>query len=396
MSLGNRVRGERTKRRRLNWLILLQHKNPDPSQPSTYPGQAAYKSFSLSRAKSSLFSSGITLSLVFIISLSVLLSPREAHAGIFSLFSDIFKKIATEEVYQKTVNSQNVALLQAALNYDPNPQKGGGDITIIGGSALLPDSGPLGTLVDVEDFSPSSDNISIYVVREGDSLSQIAHMFGVSANTIIWANNIARGDLISIGQTLVILPVSGVRYTVLKGDTLGSIAAKLKGDVDEIARFNDLANTAELAVGSVIVIPDGELGTAIREKYGVPSTVVYGTNGPSYEGYYERPLASGRKTQGLHGFNGVDIGAPFGTPVYAAAAGTVIVSRDSGWNGGYGQYTVVSHSNGTQTLYAHMGSIVAPEGVYVEQGQIIGYVGSTGRSTGPHLHFEVRGARNPF
>ncbi len=336
------------------------------------------------------------MSLVFIISISVLLSPHEAHAGIFSLFSDIFKKIATEEVYTKTINSQNVALLQAALNYDPNPEKGGGDITIVGGSALLPDSGPLGTLVDVENFSPTSDNISIYVVREGDSLSEIAQMFGVSANTIIWANNITRGDLISVGQTLIILPISGVRYTVLKGDTLASIAAKFKGDVDEISRFNDIAHTTELTVGSTIVIPDGEIGPAVRAKYGVPSTVVYGTNGPSYDGYYARPVSGGRKTQGLHGFNGVDIGAPYGTPVYAAAAGTVIVSRPSGWNGGYGQYVVISHSNGTQTLYSHMGSIVASEGAYLEQGQILGYVGSTGRSTGPHLHFEVRGARNPF
>lgn len=324
------------------------------------------------------------------------MSPAEAHAGIFSLFSDIFKKIATEEVYTKTINSQNVALLQAALNFDPNPQKGGGDITIVGGSALLPDSGPLGTLVDVENFSPSANNISIYVVREGDSLSEIAEMFGVSANTIIWANNIARGDLIRVGQTLVILPVSGVRYTVGKGDTLTRVAEKFKGDIDEIARFNDIANTAELAVGSVIVIPDGEIGPAVRAQYGIPQSVVYGTDAPSYDGYYIRPLSGGRKTQGLHGYNGVDLGAPFGTPVYAAAAGAVIVSRPAGWSGGYGQYVVISHNNNTQTLYSHLGSIVVSEGFSVEQGDIIGYVGSTGRSTGPHLHFEVRGARNPF
>lgn len=395
--MGNLDTGERTKRRRFNWLILPHQHKPDSPKNSTRLSQATYrKPFSSCKTGFQTFLGGITLLLALIISFSILLSPVKAHAGIFSLFSDIFKKIATEEVYQKTVNSQNIALLQAALNFDPNPQKGGGDITIIGGSALLPDSGPLGTLVDVENFSPSSDNISIYVVREGDSLSEIAEMFGVSANTIIWANNIARGDLISVGQTLVILPVSGVRYTVLKGDTLEKIAAKFKGDIDEIARFNDIANTAELAVGSTLVIPDGEIGPAIREKYGVPSNVVYGTNGPSYEGYYLRPLSGGRKTQGLHGFNGVDIGAPYGTPVYAAAAGTVIVSRPAGWNGGYGQYVVVSHANGTQTLYAHLGSIVAGEGASAEQGQIIGYVGSTGRSTGPHLHFEIRGAQNPF
>ena len=343
-----------------------------------------------------MFTSGRTLSLALVISLSLFAIPAHAHAGLFSLFSDIFKKIAPEEVYEKTVNSQNVAILQAALNYDPNPQKGGGDITIVGGSALLPEAGPLGTLVDVENFSPSSDNISIYVVREGDSLSQIAEMFGVTANTIIWANNIPHGDRISVGQTLVILPVSGVRHTVAKGDTLASIAKQFKGDIDEIARFNDLPSTAELAVGTIIVIPDGELGTAVRQQYNVPNSVVYGTRGPFYEGYYTRPIAGGRKTQGLHGYNGVDLGAPFGTPVYASASGDVIVSRATGWNGGYGQYIVVSHGNGTQTLYAHLSNVIVSEGADVSQGQIIGYVGSTGRSTGPHIHFEVRGAQNPF
>lgn len=380
---------ERTIRGRLYWLILPKKQDPDSTKKLSSSLNQATQNFSL-------FSSGITISLAFIISFSFLLSPVTAHAGLFSLFGDIFKKIVPEEVYEKTLNSQNVALLQAALNFDPNPQKGGGDITIVGGSALLPEAGPLGTMVDIEDFSPTSDNISIYVVREGDSLSEIAEMFGVSANTVIWANNIQRGDLIRVGQTLVILPVSGVKHAVVKGDTLASIAKQFKGDIDEIARFNNIENTTELAVGSVIVIPDGELGTAVRQKYGIPETVVYGTNVPSYDGYYLRPIAGGRKTQGLHGYNGVDLGSPFGTPIYAAAAGSVIVSRVSGWNGGYGQYAVISHSNGTQTLYAHMGNIIVTEGTSVSQGQIIGYVGSTGRSTGPHLHFEVRGARNPF
>ena len=82
--------------------------------------------------------------------------------------------------------------------------------------------------------------------------------------------------------------------------------------------------------------------------------------------------------------------------MYAAAEGTAIVSRSYGWNGGYGMYVVISHQNGTQTLYAHLSSIVVAEGSYTSQGQIVGFVGSTGRSTGPHLHFEIRGAQNPF
>lgn len=377
------------KRGRPLWLILLHFHDPDSRELPPRSFQATYRRFfGIFRG---VFASG-----AFLIVLGMLLSPHTAHAGMFSLFTDLFKKITSEEVYEKTVNSQNVALLQAALNFDPNPQKGGGDITIIGGSALLPESGPMGTLVDVDDFSPSSDNISVYVVRAGDSLSEIAEMFDVSANTIIWANNIARGDFIRVGQTLVILPVSGVRYTVVRGDTLEGVAKKFKGDVSEIARFNDMGDTAELAVGSTIVIPDGELGSVVREQYNIPDNVVYGASGPSYEGYYTRPIVGGRKSQGLHGYNGVDLAAPFGTSVYAAAEGTAIVSRSYGWNGGYGMYVVISHQNGTQTLYAHLSSIVVAEGSYTSQGQIVGFVGSTGRSTGPHLHFEIRGAQNPF
>ena len=113
--------------------------------------------------------------------------------------------------------------------------------------------------------------------------------------------------------------------------------------------------------------------------------------------YYSWPLAGGSITQGLHGWNAVDIGAPSGTPIYAAAAGTVIVARSGGgWNGGYGNYVVVSHPNGTQTLYAHMSRVSATVGAHVGQGETIGKVGMTGEATGPHIHFEVRGAVNPF
>jgi len=117
--------------------------------------------------------------------------------------------------------------------------------------------------------------------------------------------------------------------------------------------------------------------------------------GPVFEGYYMRP-ADGRKTQGLHGYNGIDIGGAVGDPVYAAADGEVIISRSGGWNGGYGNYIVLRHANGTQTLYAHNNKNLVSITDVVVKGQIIGLVGSTGKSTGPHLHFEIRGAKNPF
>jgi murein DD-endopeptidase MepM/ murein hydrolase activator NlpD len=106
--------------------------------------------------------------------------------------------------------------------------------------------------------------------------------------------------------------------------------------------------------------------------------------------------ANAVKTQGIHGHNGVDFGGPTGTSIKAAAGGTVTVARNGGYNGGYGSYVVISHPNGTQTLYAHMSSVGVSVGQNVGQGDYIGAIGNTGKSTGPHLHFEVRGARNPF
>ena len=108
-------------------------------------------------------------------------------------------------------------------------------------------------------------------------------------------------------------------------------------------------------------------------------------------------MPGGRITQGLHGKNGIDIGGVRGTPIHAAADGAVIVARGGGaWNGGYGNYVVISHSNGSQTLYSHLRSVIATAGQSVVSGQVIGYMGATGRATGVHLHFEIRGAENPF
>ncbi len=287
-------------------------------------------------------------------------------------------------------NSQTIELLRSALNPDPNAGKGGGDIAIVGGTALLPESGPSGTLADIS-ASGEHGSISVYTVRQGDTLSQIAKMFGVSVNTIVWANNIKNG-IIRPGETLVILPISGVRHMVKKGDTLASIAKQYRADAREVALFNNLSTNATLAVGDEVIIPDGELAPV---SLAIPSRI-RGAGGPEYQGYYLRPILGGRKTQGLHGFNGVDLANYFGAPVFASAEGEVIVARYDGWNGGYGKYVVVAHPNGTQTLYSHLSQVLTYIGKQVTRGEIIGNIGSTGNSTGPHLHFEIRGAKNPF
>jgi len=302
-----------------------------------------------------------------------------------------------EEIIANIIpNSQTANLLKSVLNLNPTAGQGGGDLTIVDKSALLPVVGPNGSLVDIESKTPASDRISVYVVREGDSLSGIAKMFGVSVNTIIWANDITRGDLIKIGQELIILPVTGLKYIVKEKDTVASIAKKFKADADEIIDFNNLSLDGGLVVGDEIIIPDGDVGYTPTLSYPSSSNPYRGGSGPIYAGYYLKPVEGGRRTQGLHGYNAVDLASYCGAPVLAAASGDVIISRSYGWNGGYGNYVVISHLNGTQTLYAHLGQNIVSNGWHVVQGQVIGYEGSTGKSSGCHVHFEVRGARNPF
>lgn len=301
------------------------------------------------------------------------------------------------------IPDSSTPVLAAANNIDPNPNKGLGDnLHTSGDKALVAYTGPSGTIADVA-TSSAPDMISVYVVRPGDTLSEIADMFNVSKNTIIWANNLKGPSDVHPGDTLIILPVSGVERTIVKGDTLKSLAAKYNADANEIAQYNGLDADAPLAVGSTIIIPGGEV-TVSQSPTPVKQTVrTIGGGGPVVSGYYSNPVPGGVLTQGVHDGTAVDIGAARGTPIHAAADGTVIIVRNNnGWNGGYGNYVVISHPptpqtpKGTQTLYAHMKAALVSTGQSISSGQVIGYVGMTGRTTGPHVHFEVRGAANPF
>jgi len=322
-------------------------------------------------------------------------------------------------------DSSTLQLLAAALNLNPDPNQGGTDLTLSDGSALMAASGPDGTLPDQTDTSSADssngggNSISVYTVKDGDSISSIASHFGVSVNTILWANDLTIHSTIKPGMSLNILPVSGVEHTVQKGETLNSIATKFNASASEIATFNGLDANATVVVGDTLVIPGGaetapsvtKTATKTVAKSTAKSTsstktatktttakvrADIGTASAS-SGFFRNPVPGAILTQGIHGNNGVDLGAPSGTPIHAAAAGTVIISKgDAAWNGGYGSYVVISHSNGSQTLYAHMVKDIAQVGESVSAGEVIGYVGETGEATGNHLHFEVRNAKNPF
>lgn len=287
---------------------------------------------------------------------------------------------------------QTLAILQAAVNADPNPNKSTETVPVDDGEILVADM----ISADSANSTVVNTQISTYVVRAGDTYSGIAKMFGVSVNTILWANNIVKGSPLKVGQTLVILPVTGLRYTVKKGDTVASIVNKYKADLQEVLTYNDLTASATLSAGQIVLIPDVEVPTLVPVKIVAGNNPAHDTNGPDLGNYYIRPIRQGVRTQGLHGYNGVDLAAPRGTPIYAAAAGTVIASISNGaWNGGYGNYVIISHGNGTQTLYAHNSKNLVRVGDNVTQGQQIALMGATGHATGSHVHFEVRGAKNP-
>ncbi len=307
-------------------------------------------------------------------------------------------------------NMQTLPLLQAPKNIDPqvsvvNP------IVIVDNTAISNENvGPSGSAVANADFRPISDQISLYTVRSGDTIEQIAGMFDVTTNTIRIANDLGSKEVIRPNQVLVILPVAGVKYIAKKGDTIAKIAKQYGADAKETANFNDVDSGTVLAVGTTIIIPDAdsvvgpghEAGGADvkakedKAKIAKKKKTVADAKNSSGSSWLTKPVIGAIRTQGIHGHNGVDLAAPLNTPILAAAAGTVVISRSGGWNGGYGTYVVIKHPNGAQTLYGHLNETLVTEGETVSKGQKIGKMGNTGQSTGVHLHFEVRGSKNPF
>ncbi len=335
--------------------------------------------------------SSLRVVLEYVAVLLVIIIPISVHAGIFSMAKA--SGTATSEVIVYPKSAIDIPVLSALQN--PNPQSARGGAEVVVNEGALVSSGPVGEDV-IATAKSSSGEISVYTVREEDTLSHIAEMYGVTVNTIMWANDLTRASSIKEGQTLIILPIAGVRHTVKRGDTINSIAKAYEGDAEEIIAYNELSADIGLEVGSTIVVPGGAIHTAPAvNKLAASPTRTSGSNSAGGS-WLSHPVPGAIKSQGLHGYNAVDLAGSAGAAVRAAAAGEVIVSKSTGWNGGYGQYIVVKHSNGAQTLYAHLSSNSVGVGAYVNQGEVIGGMGNTGRSTGTHLHFEVRGGSNPF
>lgn len=234
-----------------------------------------------------------------------------------------------------------------------------------------------------------------YTVQPGDVIGVIASQYGVSVETILWANNLTARSYIRPGDILKILPTSGVVHTVKKGDTVSKIARLYDAPEAEIINANRLQEGGkDIVVGEDLIVPGGEKPQPV---YVAPRNPTFSSiaaplpsiTAPAGSGYLW-PAGVRRITQyfGLR-HDGVDIGGPLGTPLYAARAGVVNTSK-CGWNGGYGCYIILDHGDGVQTLYGHAADLFVAVGDEVAQGQNIASMGSTGNSTGPHVHFEVR------
>ncbi len=333
-----------------------------------------------------------------------LTAPGATHASMLSALAKFFGVYprAVEEklppfISQSQAASQPLSQALDAANRLPDESEDADDanqINFVQDNSILAPLNPLGTMPAPD--SHSGGQIFLYTIRSGDTISGIAKSFDVTVNTILWANGIADMRSLKIGDQVLILPVSGVRHEVKKGDTIASIASKYRATSEDIVQFNGLAAGEEPTPGETIIVPNGELPQSAPLSSGAAGNTPRFANLPLYEGFYLRPIIGGRRSRGIHGFNGVDLANSCGLPIMASADGTVIIARASGWNGGYGNYIVISHANGTQTLYSHMKEVDVVPGQVVRQGQTIGLIGSTGNSTGCHVHFEIRGAKNPF
>ena len=246
-----------------------------------------------------------------------------------------------------------------------------------------------------------------YTIESGDSVFGIAQFFNLKPETILWANKDTMNDdphMISVGNELRIPPTDGVYYEWKEGDQLESIAGQFKVEVDAILDWTpnkiDRTNPV-IEAGNYVMIPGGQrefqqwvVPTIPRGPAGVNSTIPgacdTSAGGAFGTGTFIWPT-NNRFISGNDYWSGhlaIDIGAMTGDSVFASDSGVVVYA--GGISGGYGNMIMIDHGNGYQTLYAHLSAVSVRCGASVYQGQVIGLAGSTGNSTGPHLHFEVR------
>lgn len=252
------------------------------------------------------------------------------------------------------------------------------------------------TIIPGAELGAGRFKIIKYAIQPGDTVSSVAQKFQISVETVLIENKLTLRSILRPGDILSILPVNGVSHKIRKGDTIKKIAALYKAETQKIIDFNYLTEET-LPVGEVLIVPEGKriptpAAPSTQVAAGRPAAVRVSGLGMLW------PTIGRRITQYFSWrHTGIDIALPAGNPIYAALDGVVEIS---GWNrGGYGYQVVLRHNNGLKTRYAHNSKLYVSVGQEVSKGDVIALIGSTGRSTGPHVHFEVivNGVRvNPF
>lgn len=223
-----------------------------------------------------------------------------------------------------------------------------------------------------------------YTIGEGENLTTISRKIGVNLDTLVSVNKITNANKLKPGQKIIIPNRNGLLYTIKQNENIEDVASKYDIQLNRILAFNKIDEISDIEIGDDIFLPGAKYTLDERiEKFGqmfsLPVTV---TRISSLFGYRVHPIT---KVRTKH--TGVDIPGSLNTPVYAARKGKVIFA---GYSGGYGNLVIVRHDKGYTTYYGHLNKITTKIGANVGVGVMIGRMGSTGNSTGSHLHFEVR------
>ncbi len=270
-------------------------------------------------------------------------------------------------------------------------------ITQEGGAIVKPD------LIQTKETVQPREAIVQYEVQPGDTVSTIAQNFGVTVSTILWENDLSAYSLIRPGDKLSILPTSGITHKVARGDNLSEIAKKYDVEIARIMDANKLTDPSQVAIGDKLIIPGGKkpayspyqpasvsgynIIRDLVEKAPIINRLTKPKSSPAAGNKMAWPTVGHRITQYFSWrHHAVDVANKIGTPIYAADAGTV---EYVGWGQGYGNQVVINHGGGKKTRYAHLSKFYCRSGDSVAKGESIGAMGSTGWSTGSHLHFEV-------
>jgi murein DD-endopeptidase MepM/ murein hydrolase activator NlpD len=348
----------------------------------------------------SVFCIAVTVIAINVGSNSVRAEEFGERSVLFGLISDN-STLAVEEISSVEINSEtrtsdyfDAGLVAGSLGTDSHSIDDNYVTTVVGGAVVAP------VLVESKPSVAPRSEIETYVVVSGDTLGGVADRFGLSLNTLLWANGLSFRSTLRIGQSLAIPPVDGVVHKVRSGETLSSIARKYSADVNSIVSFNKLASANDLSIGEQLVVPGGKIRAVssatsiapVRSLFsGTPSYALLGVALPAGSGRWVWPSDLRYITQ-YYGWRhtGLDMdcnGHLYSTNSnYAAADGVIVYS---GWRAGYGLTVEIDHGGGLKTRYAHHAQTYVSTGQSVTAGTPIGLCGNTGKSSGTHLHFEV-------